>query len=193
MPTSFRDRAYSAPPALSSLGMGYGWSPTYVQTGGGANPVTGSWIPTTVGTGGNLQVELANATFTGNLSVNTAPLELIETSGVKYLSSGVPTYFIGGSTVSNTTPSGINPFTSQTMITGQALAANGARQFLYIANTSVSFPLYILLGAGTTSTGKFNIVLSPATQTGCQGGIYTDERWKGSIQISGYGFNAWEY
>ncbi len=210
MPTSARDRAYSAPPNLSALGMGYGWSSTYVNTSGNAGcPVTGAWLPANISTGGNLQVELTNVnvSFTGSLSVNTAALELITTSGVKFqaassgflstvvseLASGVPTYSVAAGAASNFVPSGASLFGGSTIITGQALAANGARASFFIANNSTVGPLYVKLGAGTVSTGLFSFILNPATTAGYQGGAYSDDKYKGIVSVSGYNFNVWEY
>ncbi len=311
MPTSFRDRAYSAPPALSSLGMTYAWNPNYVNTSGNAGcPVTGAWIPVNTDTGGNLLVSIGNANFTGSLEVNTDALEAAVVSGNAYLAAisgelingqlsltgnltttitgisptvslnvnqtgiagvsgnvnvlnttfnvattglsftgfitgygaqsmehnggiavvlsgfapgyqsgqnaiaafdniggglivaqadlnpqfdGVSIYYPQVSTVSNTTPSGSSLFAGTTMVTGQCLAANTGRQMLYIANISSTAPLYVRLGVGLASTGAFNVILNPSTITGYVGGIYTDERWKGAVQISGNSFQAWEY
>lgn len=225
MPTSSRDRAYSAPPALTSLGMAYAWSATYVNSGGGGNPVTGGWIPQLLGADGSLLISATNLSFSGTAIVvqdsvvsaissgnatlttisNTATtLNTIETSGVKYnaatsgylaaisssVSSGIPIYTLGASTVSNSTISGA----ANTMVTGQILAANPNRIMWYVQNISPSSPLYVKYGAGAVGPANFNLLLHPFT-SGYAGNSWTDNdaRWRGAISASGQGqFIAWE-
>lgn len=64
-----RDRSYAAAPSTHNVALAYGFSPTFVQTGG-ANSVTGNYIPMAVDPSGFLQVAIANATFTGEINVD---------------------------------------------------------------------------------------------------------------------------
>lgn len=68
MPGS-RDRYFNAPPDIKNVGMIYAWAPDAVATGGGSNPVTGTYVPVQANAAGYLQTT-ASLDFTGNLNAS---------------------------------------------------------------------------------------------------------------------------
>ncbi len=79
---SFRDRSYSAPPAISSLAMGYGWQPNATGIGN----VTGQWLPTQLGSDGSIIVALNSGISVGNISLTGITID--DTSVVNALTTG---------------------------------------------------------------------------------------------------------
>jgi len=99
-----RDRFYSSPPASHSLGMAYVWSPTAEQTGG-ANIVTGNWLPISATPDGAINVN-AGLQFTGALN---ATINSVAVTG-------------GSITVNNTAPIPISGVVF-TVVTGAVSAS----------------------------------------------------------------------
>lgn len=81
----------------------------------------------------------------------------------------------GGSTISNSTPSGAF---------GTVLEANLNREELYIQNLYTS-PLYVKYGAGANSA-SFNFILAPNNTTNNgDGGSLSDLNYTGVVSVSG--------
>lgn len=130
--SSSRDRFYSAPPATHNVSMEYGWSPAATQTGG-ANTVTGNWMPLQLDSNGNLAVAIAGGVtisggsvpiqaisgFVNVLGGNTAPINI---SGVVQ-SSPSPLQAISGYVTTIVTGGSVS-FDSSAIVNAQATGNN---------------------------------------------------------------------
>lgn len=95
-------------------------------------------------------------------------------------------------TVSNSTPSGVAPWTVITdMRTGQ-IGANPNRVMFFVQNIHTGVPTYVALNNTAAGTGNFNFILNPSQNLGYGGSSFADDHYRGAVQISGGAYIAWE-
>lgn len=93
---------------------------------------------------------------------------------------------------SNSTPSGVAPFTGSAIATGQILALNATRTMFFIQNIHTGTPLYVNFGSQAASTGSFSFILNPSATQGFGGSSFSDDHYRGPITVSGGAWTAWE-
>lgn len=140
---SQKDRYYSAPPATHNVSMMYGYSPTAYWTGN--NGVTGNWVAANFDPSGRLNVNIAGASFTGELSLD----EAISVTGQYTFAS--PVLITGSQTQ---IPAGAKSW-SVSIISG----------FAFINGTGPIYSYANLNGGGYTA----NSSLTTAINIGCTG------------------------
>lgn len=94
--------------------------------------------------------------------------------------------------VSNSTPSGVSPWTSMTVMQTGQIGANPNRVLLFVQNIHTGTPLLVALNNTAASTGNFNFILNPSTVQGYGGSSFSDDHYRGPVQISGGAYMAWE-
>jgi hypothetical protein len=165
-------------------------------TGGNINAVNTVGNVLLSGISGLLAYNPNDAAYvTGNL--NTSDLIshalLSGLSGVLDATQDTVTVVQSGlSIVSYTAPSGVAPFTAMNGITGMALTANSSRLTMFIQNIHTGLPLYVLLGTTTPGTGNFSMILNPSTIIGQGGDSFSDDHYRGQVNVSGGAWNAWQ-
>lgn len=99
------------------------------------------------------------------------------------------TVWYSGSDLANNTSAG--SFGTNTPTNGILFNANAARTEFFIQAMGTGIPTYIKFG-GAASAQSFSVLLNPATAAGRAGDSFRDERWRGSVYISGGAVSAFE-
>jgi len=76
-------------------------------------------------------------------------------------------------------------------VTG-ALGANPNRVMFFVQTIHTGIPTYVALNNVGASTGNFNFVLNPSAAVGYGGSSFSDDHYRGTVQISGGAWQAWE-
>lgn len=95
-------------------------------------------------------------------------------------------------TVSTSAPSGVSPWTSMSSVTTGLIGTNPNRVMFFIQTIHTGIPTYVALNSNPASTGNFNFILNPSLVQGYGGSSFSDDHYRGPVQISGGAYIAWE-
>ncbi len=72
------------------------------------------------------------------------------------------------------------------------LGSNASRTLFFVQNIHTGIPLYCALNSNAAGTGNFNFILNPSLTAGFGGSSFSDDHYRGPVQISGGAYIAWE-